>query len=193
MDKKKMVFSAPQEEIVKFNNEEIVVKKYLSFEEQINLTTNYCIAYFFPSKDVTIKGVSDWNYYGAEYTLRLNILNACTNIEVYDNDNKVIDGVNNIFYTPLWDMIVGRIVNYTNFRFSLNKIVDDIEKQISYKNSVGFNLNELMAKLASSIKELSNLDLSPENLERLKETAKSVDNVLKTSTIGKIYEEAEKK
>jgi hypothetical protein len=192
MDKIKLDIPKPEEESIKYNNKDILVKKYISFDEQITLSTNYCSIYFFPSADVTIKGLSDWNYFGAEYFLRMNILHTCTNIHVFNEDNSVVDGIDNIFYTNLWDQIVGKISNYNNFRFSLDRVVKDIEGQIAYKNSIGFGINDIIGKLSATIQQLSKIDLSPESLDKLKSTADSITKTIEDSPAGKLFQEAKK-
>jgi hypothetical protein len=192
MDKIQLDFSQSGTESIKYNNDEILVNKYISFDQQISLCTAYCSAYFFPSTNNTIKGSSDWDYFGAEYTLRMNILHLCTNIKVYNDDNSIVGGVENIFYSELWDKISQKIVNFQPFRAALNKVVDDIQKQISNKNSLGSVLNGLANKLSLAIDQLSKIDLSPENLQRLKDTADHITKNVENSSVSEIFKEASK-
>ncbi len=191
MDKKKMTFSAPEVKALTFNEQEIIVKPYITFDEQVVLAKNYCLAYFFPNENNTIKGVSEWDHFGAEYSLRMAILHLCTNVDVYEGNNSIVNGSENIFYSGLWEKIVKNISNYNSFRTSLNKITEDVKKQLFSKNSFGRSINELTDKIITVFKEFT-ADMTPEKLKLLEESAKSISNTVENSSVAGIYKEASK-
>ena len=190
MDKIKIDLSLPETRSFTEGAKEILVKPYLTSSEQIVLINSYMMAYFFPVSTNTNKGLSEYDYIGAEYSLKLNIIDICTNIQVFDDNGNVMDDMSRILYNGIWNSVRGCIKNYDEFRTSLYAVKDDIKFQLQLSKSIGYIVENMSNKILAIFERLSSMDLSPENLKVLRETVETISKQLEDSPIGRVYKEA---
>jgi hypothetical protein len=187
MDKKVFKFDLPEIVRKEIGGIWIDIKPYLSLSEQAQLLRDYVEQYFHSEK--TTVSESRFDVFSAEYTLRLAIIGYCTN--VIPTEGKI----ENLFYTNAYDEILDEIVNYSDFRDMLYTLVKEIKEDISEKNSVGGVIDSLYEKVEILINQLieSTKNISPEELEKLKETGKElVDRITQNPLVQEVFKESGK-
>jgi hypothetical protein len=186
MDKVKLVLNVPENRTVEYNGVTFEVKPFLTMGLQAYLINTYLDAYFSKTAESPIV-MSEYDYFGAEFALKNFILQANTNIDV--------DALDNEFYASpaFWWTVVSEIVNYDEFRETLDFIVSDIKEQKVLNSSVGAALSDLISKASKVLDGIA--DIKPEELEKLqKNSMELVDRIEKSSIINDVVVlEAEKK
>lgn len=183
MNKVKYDFSSQNEEVVSLKHQGVTVSvsTSLSLSEKGYLIDLYLSNYMNP--DVSLSGnFSRFDYFGAEMSLVLAIVDMKTNIDVQDK-NFNIDG---FMQTGLWERICQSIDNYEQFRKELERVVQDAKDEIVLRNSIGSILNTVSEKLISLLNEISK-NVSNDNVERAANTAKELMNELKQTPLMDIY------
>jgi hypothetical protein len=176
MDKAKLVFTLPEDKVVKYNGVEIKITPFLTMEEQIYLVRQYLDDYFGINEDSLVP-FSEYNFIEAEFKMKNYILQLITNV---DTDN--ID--NNIYADPkFWRVISKNINNYKQFMNTLAVIVEEVKEQFVLKNSVGKVILDLIEKAYSVLDKFS--EMTPEDLEKIqKQGVELIERLEKSSVLG---------
>lgn len=187
MDKKVFDFALPEDKTLNINGEIIVVKPYLTLAEQLQFINEYLEIYLHSeTKNVN---EDERNYFDAEYTLKMAIINHCSNI-------TITGAFENLFYNPeTYNTIVSSIANYDEFMSLLYTIVENVEDQIAQKKQVGVVLESLYAKIEILLAQISESvkNLTPETLEKLKETGTIlIDKLNSTPLVKEVFKESGK-
>jgi hypothetical protein len=118
------------------------------------------------------------------------VVDLCTDI-------KMEGAFENLFYDPLiFDTITKNILNYDDFLDLLYGVVNNIEEQLAQKRSVGGIIDSLYEKVGIIINQLieSTKNLTPEQLENLKETGKELVDKINTSPLAQeVFKDMAKK
>jgi len=174
MEKKEFVFNQPELKIVEINGQEITVRPFLSLAEQLALINNYIDTYFTPDENNISK--DEYNLWGAEYALKLAIVDFCSSIEIKG-------AFENLLYGKGYQEIENAIVNYWDFRELLDETVKNIKSQIIQKNSLA-SLVEKAGLILNDLGE-SMKNFKPEDLNKLKEAGKELISSINESPIAK--------
>ena len=189
MEKKKISFKSPEMVKILVGDQEIEVLPYLDVETQVVLTRSYIDNYFSQSvigieKDVVM----------AEHSLKLGVLDLCTNVDV--SEISINDILANY---AIYMKIIRSISNYEEFRRTLMEIISNIEKEEMREASVGFVLENISAKAQEFFENLSSMELSDENIGKigklLKEAEESplLNSLAKNLAMGVPKQPTEKK
>ena len=186
MEKTQFNFEQPKDVVIEVDGQEIKVKPFLDLNQQIGLINSYLETYFQSSeKDVLM---DKWNVTGAENALKLATVDLCSSI--------AIEGAfENLFYLSTYELIEEQIVNYWEFREILDEVVSNVKEQITQKKSVGGIIDNLYEKGKVILDQLveSTKNLTPEQLEKLKETGKElVDKIAQNPLVGEVFKDAER-
>ena len=187
MEKSKFNFKKPENVVLEIDGQNVVVRPYLELNEMVALINNYLDEYFHP--DTKSIAMDEWNLYDAEFSLKMAIVDFVSSIPVAEGSFE------NLFYSNLYDIIEAKIVNYWDFRELLDKIVDNIKESIAQKKSVGGIIDSLYEKGKVILDQLveSTKNLTPEQLEKLKETGKElVDKIAQNPIVGEVFKDAER-
>lgn len=181
MDKVKLEFVIPKEEIIKYGEHEIKIVPFLQTAQQVVLINNYVDDYFSEREDKLIKE-SKYNYLEAELNLMNYILQSVTNIDISDfNANLYSDIV-------LWDNIKKSIINYDEFRKRLDMVVEIIKENIALENSLGKVVENLINKINEFVDKAGNI--SPEVIEQARIAGlEMLDELKKSSVLGNVEEQ----
>jgi len=163
-NKVKMEFKAPKNKIDEYNGVEFEINPFLSLPQQAFLINQYVKEYFTNSSGLI--GGSDYDYFGAECSLKNYILQGSTNIEVDNLDNDIYADF------AFWEKIKYDIINYGDFRYKLDYIVKEVKEQIVLKNSLGTVVSDLIEKAYEMIEKI-NLS-SPEEIKEMQESAQGL-------------------
>jgi len=155
MDKIKIKFPEVKNEIINFNNQEIVVGKYIDATTKKILSTVYYN--LLNNEEVAIED----RYFYAEIYLILTIIKLCTNIE-YEN-GKEEEFINNVIKSGLWYKLKDIILNYSELRRELGSAI----QYINLENSLNKSINMLAFKLSDLIDKISEIDFSDIDIEKL--------------------------
>ena len=174
MDKVKLEFKVPENKLIEYNGLTIEITPLLTIAQQVFLINRYIDEYFNKTENALIKNPK-YNYFEAELNLKNYILQTNTNIDAGNLDNDVYaDGA-------FWDRITSEIINYDDFRYTLDIIIDEIKEQITLDNSVGKVISGLVDKAYEILNKLS--DISPEEIEKLQQTGTRLIEDLKNSSV----------
>lgn len=140
-----------------YNGVTIEVKSMLLLHEQIAMIRSYVADYFTPfAIEKRLVPSSEVNYLEAEYNLISHVFQACTNIDVNKIDIEICADY------ELWSNVTKRIENFKDFRYKLNKIVEDMKNEAPIKALMeGLSvadtdeLNKEVSKLSDELRKLS--------------------------------------
>lgn len=187
MDKKVFNFLLPEDKVLNIGGQEIIVKPYLTLAEQLQLINEYLEIYFHSE----IRGINEdeRDYFDAEYALKMAIINHCSSI-------TITGAFENLFYNPeTYNAIINSVANYDEFMNLLCTIVKNVEDQMAQKKQVGAVLESLYAKIEILLAQVSESvkNLTPETLEKLKETGTSlIDKLNSTPLVKEVFKESGK-
>lgn len=140
------------------NVSDLVVKPYLSMEDQSIISEVYLEEYF--SRDETLR-----NYvFKAEFIIILSVLDKCTNVDTSDLD---VDDVLKEY--QIWKAITSQIKNYGEFRALLKQTVEEEREVRRIENSIANKLGSIVDGLINGISELADKEISPETLKNASE------------------------
>jgi hypothetical protein len=142
-----------------FNGQEFTIQPYITLAQEKAFINNYISSLF--SSDNQID-----NLIQAEYGLLLDICSALTNIEVIDNDGKIIQ-IDDLIYGGLWVKIQNAIENLDDFKWDLQRIITAKQNQLDLDKSVGVVLEGIAQKVYETLEKFSKLDLSEEGIKTL--------------------------
>jgi len=127
----------------RFDEQNLIVKKYFSTNEKIEFLNEYL------SNITDITQTFAARYLIAEHALILQILDRCTNIDIESLDQEAIIG------SELWEKIKSYITNYDEFRKDLDKVVSMWQAQ----ESVGATFKNISDKLMEVLDNVSKMDV----------------------------------
>lgn len=180
MEKIVMTFETPKNKEVLINGTKVEVKPYLSISEQIEIADDYVSAYFYSDEEHKYISSTEWNSFGAEYILKIAILDKLTNIDV---DQFDLDGFN---FTDIFDNIISHVFNYYSFRESLYEIVESIKEQKRLEKSLGKTIDSLAMKAEEFFINMKNVDVDSLSRESI-----ALLNEIRESGVGRILSEAQ--
>jgi hypothetical protein len=163
MDKIAVVAKQKKEVKIEFNEQEIIVKPYISIESKIVLMNNYISMLFEPGKDLVS------NYIGAEYALILGVVDFNTNVLVSEESINI----DNLVGSGLWNMIVDKIYNYYEFKNEVEVICERIKEKVAIERSFNTSFDKLSNAIIGFIEKVSDLDLSEAGIKNLVEAMKT--------------------
>jgi len=188
MDKKSFKFTKVEPEVItiEYQEQEVKVRSILYIAEQAQLIENYIQNRFFP-KEVMLSATGH-DILGAEHALRLDIIQALTDIEVSDEDISIF------LYGDIFYQIENAIENYEEFQDVLYQTIEDVEKSLALKSSVGKVLEGLSVKVSSFLENMNEIskNLKPEDLDKIKDIAGNLEKQLASPLIGGVVEEDRK-
>jgi hypothetical protein len=158
MDKVKIVYKQPENKLVSYGESVILVNPFLGVAQQAFLINRYLKEYF-TNLDNKVVEFSDYDYLGAEISLKNYIFQTNTNLDTESLNNEIYVDV------LFWDIITREILNYKDFRNKLAYIVQEIKEQLAIKNSVGVVLSALSDKVSNILDKFSSI--TPEEVENL--------------------------
>lgn len=157
-DKAQIVFTEPKIVEFDYKGHTIKVKSYLSRSEQQRMIADYLTEYSSSSME------------NAEYFLLFSIIETCTNIELFhqeDGQDVASISIDDLFaHWELVEEITGRIRNYRSFYTLLEKIVKSVTDK---ENSLNNAIQTGYAKLMDLIETLTHTDISDEQMAKVKE------------------------
>ena len=177
MDKVKLEFKTPKNKIVEYNGVEFEVTPLLGLTQQIIIINKYLEAYFENRTDDKATPMSKYNYIEAEYTLANYIIQLTTNIDVTDATYELM------LDTRLLDTITSEIYNYKELRSRLDYIINEIKEQKNLDKSVGAILDSAVSDIKDLISNFSDINITPEQLEEVKNVGENMIKELQQSAI----------
>jgi hypothetical protein len=178
MKKTEKGIATPENVIIETHGVEIEIKPFISLAEMVGLIQSYVSTYFHSTK----KDIDEdsFDVINAEYTLKLQIVDLFTSLPIEGD-------FDNIFYSGVYGEIENKIENYWEFRGILEEVVSNIKEQIAQKNSIGSMLDSLYGKVQVLVEQLISAteNLTPEQLEKLKETGKELVDKISQNPIAK--------
>ena len=119
MDKVKLEFKIPENKTSEYQGIQIQVNPFMGVAQQAFLINKYLEMYF-TKTEISLVALSEYDYLGAEFALKDYVFQTSTNLETDTLDN-------NFYCDPwLWDAITSKIVNYAEFRYTVECIVQEI-------------------------------------------------------------------
>jgi hypothetical protein len=141
---------------------EVQVKPFLSLEDKLKLIDAYLSAIFEDSEDKLSYAINEIQ---AEYTVVLGIIDLCTNLSIdFAKDSEALD---NIIGSRLWNEVISRISNYSDFRLELNNILSHIKEDIAVEKSLGVSFDKVSMAVSELVYKLSTLNISEEGLKAI--------------------------
>jgi len=188
MDKKSFKFTKVEPEVItiEYQEQEVKVRSILYIAEQAQLIENYIQNRFFP-KEVMLSATGH-DILGAEHALRLDIIQALTDIEVSDEDISIF------LYGDIFYQIENAIENYEEFQDVLYQTIEDVEKSLALKSSVGKVLEGLSVKVSSFLENMNEIskNLKPEDLDKIKDIAGNLEKQLASPLIGGVVDDMQR-
>ena len=187
MEKKFISFSKKENVIFKFGEDDVEIIPYLDTVAQTMLINDYIEQYFNPDQP-SIKGTNR-DYFGAEYGLRLIIIDRFTNISIKKEDGSDIDVIT-LLASGVWEAIENKIENYNEFRKNLFFILESIEDEITISKSLGSVVDSFANKIGGYLETLS--QLSTEDIKEVGEQATKLLKDIEESPASELFREASK-
>jgi hypothetical protein len=157
MNKNKITITDNKSVNFLFNKESIEVTP-ISLAKQVSIIKQYIVYYFFD-------GIFVDNYFNAEWTLILSVVDACTNVPIIEESDNV--DLDYLITSGLWEQIKAKISNYDEFRTNLNTVVKQISEQKALNKSLGVVFDKLVDQLFLFFDKIGKLDLSEEGIKNL--------------------------
>lgn len=152
-----------------YKNQTIIVKTYLSQEEQEELLANYLALYFSNMRGNILK---------AELGILAGIINFCTNIYVIDESGEkpvAVHTINEFLANPqLVNKILDSVKNYGTFRAWVKLAVEEYKEERRLEVSLGKVLDTLAQKAEGFLDSISNL--SPESIKESEGLLEKINN-----------------
>lgn len=141
--------SAPKTTIINFEGQDIEVVPYINSQMQEGLIEVYFTAYFADGKEDRLN---------AEKVNRMAVLDLLTNINIELETNKLVDMLDSVVYSGLWDKIEKAIRNYREYTYNLSVALESRKKQNS---DVGFILQKFLdEKISPLVDKFGDMDLT---------------------------------
>lgn len=184
----KITFPEIENVTIKFDNQKIEIRPYLTLGEQIELINKYVQNYIFGNGIIEL---SVYDYIGAELQLMLAIVDKLTNVEVADSEGNLLINESDLLVSGLWSDIVSKLQNYSGFRKLLDRVIEDVKYQTTLQQSVGNVLDNVSKKIVEFIGKISQTELTPEFVNKIKEASKEITENIGNNPIAKAaYQES---
>jgi hypothetical protein len=161
----------------------IKVNPILSLADQALMIQHYLGFYFDPLNEI-IPGTST-NYIGAECSLIFEILDKNTNVNMTEDSDVLIS-------RGLWKEVSSHIINYSEFRQNLDRVVQDKKEELALEKSVGTVIDGLVTKVTDFIERLASINIDDEGLAKLKATAQELLTGIEQSPVAEVFKESSK-
>ena len=170
---KKIKLNKKVVENVKFthDSQEIEVIPYISSENQEALINIYLKSYFVNDGEDNLS---------AGRINRMAILDLLTNISIEMEGKGLVEMLDNIVSSGLWERIEKSIKNYRSYEHNLSIAIDSKKKENS---DIGHILkNFLEEKINPILQKFSDMDFSDEKLAEMKEIVGEIGKQLSSDT-----------
>jgi hypothetical protein len=184
MEKKVISFAETENVMIRFQKQDIEVVPLIPLDLQAFLIENYVANYFYPQNRII--GSLKKDYLGAELNLRLLILDRLTSVSITGEDENYTKNL----CSELWDLVEVSISNYWSFRESLDKVVEEVEKEIAIEKSVGGVLDKLSEKISYFMDKLNSIPI--EDMKKITKDASKLLKQVETSQAASLFVEAGK-
>jgi hypothetical protein len=175
MDKVKLEYKTPEKKIIKYKNVDVEIIPILTISQKVFLIQKYIEDYFGTPDEILIENTK-YHSLEAEIRLKYFVIQLITNIDTNNLDNESY--VDNI----LWYIITNEIINWSDFRATLETIVCDIKQQETLETSIGKIISDLVQKGYALLEKLS--DINPEEVKKAGEKGlQLMDRLEKTSVL----------
>ena len=154
MDKLDFVISNKANIVFEFQKFDVEMLPYIPQPVKMEIVKNYL-------NFILEEGNIVDNYYAAEFSVILDIINRCTNIDTQKIDFEVVES------SGLWDLIVTRLENYSELRQDIQAVLKQHFEQQSIENGLNKLFEKLGDKLLGLLDKISKLDLSKEGVAEL--------------------------
>ena len=178
----KNTLSKPKNKEIMFDGRMIKIRPYLTVEDQVEMINSFLQQYFYP--DTKWFKFTEVDVLGSEIALKLDIIGRCSDV-----DPKI-----EVLETGFFNALKEEIINYPDFRFSLEEIVKNVKDKIEQNSSLGTVVDGLASRaeeLVSSISETFS-NFNPEDIKKLRELGKELIEEVKSSPLAAVIGEAEK-
>ena len=174
-ERQKLGFEDPKNVILEFKGKNLEIKPWLEENEVSILILEYLKVFF--DKD------NLYNYVEAEQDLKRNV--SIFAVPGWLIDSKIFNSTN------LFEQITTKIVNYNDFRKTLDAVVSNEKEKIALSNSVGAILNNVSEKLISILDGLSSI--TPEQITKIKDEGMELLKQIETSSASELFKESQGK
>lgn len=154
MDKLDFVISNKANIVFEFQKFDVEILPYIPQAVKMEIVKNYL-------NFIVGDGNIVDNYYSAEFSVVLDIVNRCTNIDAQKIDFETI------MSSGLWDVIVSKLENYSELRQDIQSVVKQHFEQQTIENGLNKLFEKLGDKLLGLLDKISKLDLSKEGVAEL--------------------------
>jgi len=175
MDKVKIDFQA--REWIELKDWGILVKPFISFEDQIVLINLYLDELFDKNRD------SKYNHLWAENILIMSVLDMNTNLKLFDEtldeagNQKALVKIDTIYENfKLWNQVEKAIVNFPEVKREILKAAENKREELRLRASLGFALNDIYEKATAFFTSLSEKGISDEDIEKYKGLLKEAND-----------------
>jgi hypothetical protein len=145
-----------------YNGQMVEVKPYMSVNEKATLIEVYLFG-MFEDKENKFLSNTESDRLRADYQLMLMVIDKFTNINLQELD------LDKIYLDDLFYEVTKRIYGWIHFKNLLYAIVNDYQKDMMLKHSLGKVIEELSEKLLNILSTFS--ELSPESIKELSNSA----------------------
>lgn len=188
----KIEFGEPRRYTLKWGDAIISYKNRLSMSEMSNLIISYCQMYFYTVGEKFIP-YTKYNLIGAEINLMAGVLSLITDIDVTDEESNILLDIDALVESELYDEIINKVKNYSYFRGLLDEVVRQKEKEIQEENSLVSSIKSAVDSITIFIEKMGSTDITPENLERIKELSQDIIKSVDASSIANVLEDKGRK
>ena len=173
-EKLKIEFVEPKSKFFDFCGKNIEVKPYLLEGEQILIIKDYIETYF----------KNEFDYFGAERQFKTNVFNySLLNVETIDS--RLYDS------SDFFEQATKQILNYRDFRISLNRIISDVKEERALNLSLGKVLNDVSNKLICILDKLGSM--TPEDVSKMKDDGLQMLKSIEDSSASNLFKESQGK
>lgn len=177
-----------------YDGNEVLVIPYIPYEAQLSLVSQYLSTYFYSeSNETSDKFLSEYNYFGAEYELMMNIVDDFTNIMVFGSGEEPIFDSDGFLSSGLWEDIKASIRNYDDLISMIYIVVSSVKEEKYQKNSFREALNEATKIITEFVEGLSNIEMTEEGFKGIIKQISEVGETLKDSPLSSIIEDSKRK
>lgn len=154
MDKLDFVISNKANITFEFQKFDVEMLPYIPQAVKMEIVKNYL-------NFILAEGNMVENYYSAEFSVILDIINRCTNIDAQKIDFE------SIMSSGLWYQIMTRLENYSELREDIKSVLKQHFEQQSIENGLNKFFETLGNKVSGLLDKISKLDLSKEGVAEL--------------------------
>ena len=164
--------------IFSFEGQDIEVIPHIPHSVQQMLINSYLDSCFENGKEDRL---------GAELINKIAFLDLFTNIDINDSEGSdLMDLVDGVISSGLWEKIEKAIKNYRTYEYSLNVAVESKRKEDS---DIGHVLKSFLDnKISPLIEKFQDMDMSDEKLAQVKSIVGDLSTQLKDTPVGNLIQ-----